>query len=66
VNEEALDHDVDALVEAAETFDLDATFQLPPPAFEPETTLRDQIELALARLETCSPEHAEQLRAAID
>jgi hypothetical protein len=38
----------------------------PPPAFEPETTLRDQSELALARLETCSPEHAEQLSAAID
>ena len=67
VNEEAVDRDVAALTQAAEDFDLDATFRLPPPAFEPETTLRDQIELAVARLEDdCSPEHAERLRAAIE
>ena len=50
------------------TRDLDATFERPPPAFEPETTLREQIELAIARLDEdgCSSEHAEQLRAAID
>jgi hypothetical protein len=67
VNEEAVDRDVEALTEAAEEFDLDATFRLPPPAFEPETTLRDQIELAVTRLEDdCSPEHAEQLRAVLE
>lgn len=49
---------------AAAEFDLDAPFQRPQPALEPETTLRDQIELAIARLEgTCSPDHAEELRA---
>jgi hypothetical protein len=67
VNAETLDRDVDALVAAAGEFDLDATFERPPPAFDPETTLRDQIELAIARLEDgCSPQHAEQLSAAID
>jgi hypothetical protein len=67
VNEEAVDRDVEALTEAAEEFDLDATFRLPPPAFEPETTLRDQIALAVTRLEDdCSPEHAEQLRSVLD
>ena len=67
VNEEAVDRDVEALTRAAEEFDLDATFQLPPPAFEPETTLRDQIELAVTRLEDdCSPEHADRLRGALD
>ncbi len=58
---------MDALLAAAEEFDLDAPFQRPPPAVQPETTLREQIELAIARLEgECSPEHAEQLRDAID
>jgi hypothetical protein len=79
IDEAALDRDVDALVEAAEEFDPEATFRRPQ-AFEPdvpvgeeaelldpETSLRDQAELAIARLEDdCSPEHAEQLRAAID
>jgi hypothetical protein len=46
---------------------IDAPFQRPSPAVEPETTLREQIELAIARLEgMCSPEHAEELRAGID
>jgi hypothetical protein len=68
VNEERLERDVAALVEAADEFDLDATFERPPPAIEPETTLREQIELAIARLDEhgCSSEHAEQLRDAID
>jgi hypothetical protein len=66
-NTEVLQRDVDALLAAAAEFDLDAPFQRPPPAVQPETTLREQIELAVARLEgTCSPEHAEELRAAID
>jgi hypothetical protein len=66
-NTEALERDVDVLLAAAEDFDLDAPFDRPPPAVQPETTLREQIELAIARLEgTCSPEHAEQLRAAVD
>jgi hypothetical protein len=66
-NAEVLRQDVDALLAAAAEFDLDAPFQRPQPALEPETTLRDQIELAIARLDgTCSPEDAEELRAAID
>jgi hypothetical protein len=67
VDKEALSRDVDALVEATESFDLDATFRLPPPAVEPVTTLRDQIELAIERLEDgCSPEDGERLRDAVD
>lgn len=66
VDEEALGRDVDALVEATEDFDPDATFRRPPPAVEPETTLRAQIELAIARLEDdCAPEEAERLRDAL-
>jgi hypothetical protein len=66
-NTEVLQQDVDALLAAAAEFDLDAPFQRPQPALEPETTLREQIELAIARLEgMCSPEHAEELQAAID
>lgn len=82
VDEEALDRDVDALVGAAEEFDPDAEFRGPQPLAEPdtpprdeaegdivdpETTLRDQSELAIARLEeeSCSPEDAERLRDAI-
>ena len=66
-NTEVLQRDVDALLAAAAEFDLDAPFQRPPPAVQPETTLREQIELAIARLEgRCSPEHAQELRAAID
>lgn len=66
-NTQVLQQDVDALLAAAAEFDLDAPFQRPQPALEPETTLREQIELAIARLEgICSPEHAEELRAAID
>ena len=66
-NTEVLQHDVDALLAAAAEFDLDASFQRPQPALESETTLREQVELAIARLEgDCSPEHAEQLRDAID
>jgi hypothetical protein len=66
-NMENLERDVGALLAAADEFDLDAPFPRPQPAIESETTLREQIELAVARLEsTCSPEHAEELRAAID
>jgi hypothetical protein len=66
-NTQVLQQDVDALLAAAAEFDLDAPFQRPQPALEPETTLREQIELAIARLEgMCSPEHAEELQAAID
>jgi hypothetical protein len=66
-NTQVLQQDVDALLAAAAEFDLDASFQRPQPALESETTLREQVELAIARLEgDCSPEHAEQLRDAID
>jgi len=66
-NTEVLQQDVDALLAAAEEFDLDEPFQRPQPAIENETTLRKQVELAIARLEgMCSPEHAAELRAAID
>jgi hypothetical protein len=66
-NIENLERDTAALLAAADEFDLDAPFQRPQPAIEPETTLREQLELAIARLEgTCSPEHAEELRAAIE
>jgi hypothetical protein len=66
-NMENLERDVAALVAAAAEFDLDAPFQRPQPALEPETTLREQIDLSIARLESmCSPEHAEDLWAAID
>jgi hypothetical protein len=66
-NTEVLERDVNALLAAADEFDLDAPFERPPPAIEAETTLREQIELAIARLEgMCSPEHAEELQAAID
>jgi hypothetical protein len=78
IDEEALDRDVDALVKAAEEFDPEATFRRPQ-SFEPdvpvgdeaeldsETSLRDQSELAIARLEdeSCSPQDAERLRDAI-
>lgn len=78
IDEETLDRDVDALVEAAEEFDPEATFRRPQ-SFEPdaplgdeaeldsETSLRDQSELAIARLEdeSCSPQDAERLRDAI-
>ena len=79
IDEEALDRDVDALVEAAEEFDTEATFRRPQ-LLEPdvpvgdetevvdsETSLRDQAELAIARLddESCSPRDAERLRDAI-
>jgi hypothetical protein len=81
IDEEALERDVDALVEAAEEFDPEATFRRPQ-SFEPdvpvgdeaeleavdsETSLRDQSELAIARLEdeSCSPQDAERLRDAI-
>jgi hypothetical protein len=64
---EVIERDVDILLGAAEEFDLDAPFPRPQPAIEPETTLREQIELAGGLLEgMCSPEHAEELRAAID
>jgi hypothetical protein len=67
VDREALDRDVETLVEATETFDPDAPFRRPAPAVEPETTLRDQVELALARRDEngCSPEDAERLRDAL-
>ncbi len=68
VNQDAVESEVDVLVEATDEFDLDETFLLPAPAIEPETTLREQIELAIARLEDddCSPDDAERLREAID
>ena len=50
-NTEVLQQDVDALLAAAAEFDLDASFQRPQPALESETTLREQVELAIARLE---------------
>lgn len=79
MDEAAIDRDVDALVEAAEELDPEATFRRPQsieldvPAGEeaelvdPETSLRDQAELAIARLEdeTCSPQDAERLRDAL-
>ena len=66
-NTEVLQQDVDALLAAAAEFDLDAPFPRPQPALEAETTLREQIELAVARLQgMCSPEHAAELRDAID
>jgi hypothetical protein len=78
IDEEALGRDVDALVEAAEELDPEATFRRPQPLqpdeplgdeeelVDPETSLRDQAELAIARLEEgCSPEDAERLQDAI-
>ena len=78
IDEEALDRDVDALIEAAEEFDPEVKFRRPQ-SFDPdepvggeaeldsETSLRDQSELAIARLkdERCSPQDAERLRDAI-
>lgn len=81
VDAETLDRDVDALVAAAEEFDADAMFRRPQ-SLEPdvpvgeeaeleeaasETSLRDQAELAIARLEdeSCSPQDAERLRGAL-
>jgi arginine/lysine/ornithine decarboxylase len=64
---EVIERDVDILLAAAEEFDLDAPFPQPQPAIEPETTLREQIELASGLLGgLCSPEHAAELRAAIE
>jgi hypothetical protein len=58
--------DVDTLVEAAGDFDPDAAFRLPDAAVDPESTLRDQAELALARLEEgCAPEEGQRLREAL-
>ena len=79
LDEEALSRDVDALVEAAEEFDPEATFLRPQPLepdeqldeedelVDPETSLRDQAELAIARLEdkSCSPGDAERLQDAV-
>jgi hypothetical protein len=77
IDEEALARDVDALAEAAEDLDPDATFRRPEsleldvqPGDEAEldeTSLRAQAELAIARLEDegCSPQDAERLRDAI-
>ncbi|HXV35355.1 MAG TPA: hypothetical protein VD769_15210 [Gaiellaceae bacterium] len=79
IDEEALDRDVDALVEAAEELDPEATFRRPQllepdeplgdeaELVDPETSLREQAELALARLEdeSCSPQDAERLRDAL-
>jgi hypothetical protein len=79
IDEAALARDVDTLVAAAEELDPEATFRRPQ-AFEldepagedaeflaPETSLRTQAELAIARLEdeTCSPQDAERLRDAL-
>ncbi|MGH8956822.1 MAG: hypothetical protein ACRDVF_17605 [Microbacterium sp.] len=76
IDEEALDRPVDALVQAAEELDPEATFR-PPQSLEldavgddaelSETSLREQSELAIARLEdeSCSPQDAERLRDAI-
>jgi hypothetical protein len=77
IDEEALDRDVDALIEAAGEFDPEATFRRPQ-SLEPDvpageeaelsqTSLRDQAQLAIARLEdeSCSPQDAERLRDAI-
>jgi hypothetical protein len=79
IDGEALDRDVDTLIEAADELDPEATFRRPQ-TLEPdetlddeeelvdsETSLRDQAELAIARLEdeSCSPEDAERLRDAI-
>jgi hypothetical protein len=64
---EVIERDVNVLLAAADEFDLDAPFQRPQPALEPETTLREQIELAISMLEgMCSPQHAEELGGAID
>jgi hypothetical protein len=66
VDEEALRRDVDPLLDAAEDLDPGVTFRLPEPAIKPETTLRDQVELAARLLgEGCSPEDAERLRDAL-
>ena len=78
IDEEALDRDVDALVEAVEEFDPDATFRRPQSLetdeplddegeLDTETSLRAQSELAIERLgdESCSPQDAERLRDAI-
>jgi len=66
VDERAARADVDTLVDAAGDFDADAAFRLPAAAVDPESTLRDQAALALARLEEgCAPGEAERLREAI-
>jgi len=77
IDEEALDRDVGELIEAAEEFDPEATFRRPQ-SLEPDvpadeeaelsqTSLRDQAELAIARLEDerCSPRDADRLRDAL-
>ena len=67
VDERAARADVDTLVAAAGDFDADAAFRLPAAAVDPESTLRDQAALALARLEEgCAPDEAERLREALD
>jgi hypothetical protein len=77
IDEAALGRDVDALIEAAEELDPEARFRRPQslesdvaPGEEAElseTSLRDQAELAIARLgdESCSPQDAERLRDAL-
>lgn len=65
-DEEALRRDVDALEEAAEEVDADASFRLPESTLERRTTLRDQVDLAARTLEAdCSPDDAERLRDAL-
>jgi hypothetical protein len=66
VDEAALRREVDPLVDAVNELDPDVRFRLPEPAIKPETTLRDQVELAARLLgEECSPEDAERLRDAL-
>lgn len=68
VDKAGLADSTDTLVDAAESFDLDATFSLREPAVEPETTLRDQLGFAARQLHQaeCAPQLAAKLENAID
>jgi hypothetical protein len=59
----ALQRNVEALTDAVERLDPDARFRLAAGA---DTTLRDQVELAVRQLERdCAPDEASALRAAL-
>lgn len=64
----ALEADVDALLDASERLEPDATFEVGAQIGLPQTTsLREQVELGARVLgEGCVPEQAERLAGALD
>ena len=63
----ALEADVDALLDAYDRLEPDASFELGAQLGLPQTTtVREQLELGSRVLEGCMPEQAERLAGALD